>query len=405
MNRDVLIQKSIAKGSVVAPPSKSMAHRMLICAALAKGSSTIRNIAYSQDILATIDALQALGAVCETEGDTVKVTGVDPFAVQGNIAAHCRESGSTLRFMIPIFLLSGAKVALTGQGRLMQRPQTVYEQICKEKGMFFAHNDREISLQGPLKPGVYQLAGDVSSQFVSGMLFALPLLSGDSYLKLIPPVESRSYIDMTLQAMRIFGIEVDFTDEYTIRIPGNQTYRSTEATVEGDYSNAAFLEALNVLGGDVRVEGLLEESKQGDRVYKAYFDALCHKKPVDISDCPDLGPILMAVAAAKGGGMLTGTARLQFKESDRGEVMAEELGKMGLVCEVEKNRIVVSGKLRAPKEPLYGHNDHRIVMSLAVLATLTGGKIIGAQAVQKSYPDFFERIEELGIGVSCIDRT
>jgi 3-phosphoshikimate 1-carboxyvinyltransferase len=214
-------------------------------------------------------------------------------------------------------------------------------------------------------------------------------------------VESRSYIDLTLSALHAFGIRAEWKDACTLAVEGGQHYAAQTISVEGDYSNAAFLSALDMLGGNVEIDGLCEDSAQGDKAYIEQFKALNSGMPtINISDCPDLAPILMSVAAVKNGVHLTGTARLKIKESDRGEVMARELSKFGVPVTVNGDDITVEGGcFRAPTEPLYGHNDHRVVMSMAVLCTLTGGEIIGAQACRKSYPDFFEVIKKLGIEV------
>jgi 3-phosphoshikimate 1-carboxyvinyltransferase len=310
-----------------------------------------------------------------------------------------------LRFFIPICLLADSKIKLLGSERLLQRPLNVYEDICAEKGMFFMHNENEVEVCGPLKAGVYKLAGNVSSQFVTGLLFALPLLQQDSRIEITPPVESRSYINMTVSALDMFGVRVYWEDENTLVIPGNQEYGAKEVTVEGDYSNAAFLDALNLFGGEVKVGNLATNSLQGDRMYTAMYDRLKVSKPeLNLSDCPDLGPILFAVASALDGGVFTGTARLRIKESDRATVMAEELKKFGVNVVVKEDQVVVDGgNLSEPLEELYGYNDHRIVMSMAVLATIKGGTISGAQAVNKSFPDFFEKISSLGIEVNILE--
>ena len=401
----VKINKGIAKGRVVAPPSKSMAHRMLICAGLSEGTCKVSGIAPSMDVLATIDCLEAIGAVCQFKGDILEVTGVDVTKAGPKDVLRCRESGSTLRFFIPICLASGAEVTLEGSQRLMERPLGIYDELCKERGMSFAQNDGKVCVKGPITSGTFEVLGNVSSQFISGLLFVLPLLDGDSVIKLIPPVESKSYIDMTISALKCFGVEVNWADENTLHIKGNQKYKCEKADVEGDYSNAAFFEALNVLGGQVEIEGLDEKSIQGDQVYKTMFEELAISSPtLDISNCPDLGPILFAVAGAKNGAKFTGTARLKIKESDRGQVMAQELSKFGISVTVLEDEIVVESKeLKIPCESIAGHNDHRIVMSNAVLLTLTGGIIEGAEAVSKSFPDFFEKLKTLGIEVEIIE--
>ncbi|MBE5784906.1 MAG: 3-phosphoshikimate 1-carboxyvinyltransferase [Clostridiales bacterium] len=391
---------SKAVGTVKAPPSKSMGHRLLIAAALAEGESRIDNAAKSEDILATVDCLRAVGASLTWEGDSLLVKGFDPTKRKAVLSASCRESGSTLRFFLPIALLSETEATLFGAGRLLKRPMDIYAEICRERGLAFMQTEERITVKGPLCAGVYTMPGNVSSQFVSGLLFALPLLSGDSRICLSTAVESRSYIDMTLSALASFGVKAHWEGERELFIPGGQRYRASHAVIEGDHSNAAFLSAFDLVGGSVTVTGLLADSLQGDRVYKKAFEAIRAGEAFSIADCPDLGPILMAAAANCGGGRLLDTARLRIKESDRGAAMAAELQKLGVTALVEENTITVSGILKPPSEPLFGHNDHRIVMSLSVLLSALGGEIEGAEAVKKSYPDFFRDIAALGIEVT-----
>ena len=401
----VIIKPGQAVGTVSAPPSKSMAHRLLICAGLSRGVSHIRGVELNQDIAATVDCLRALGAECTLSEDTVTVQGVNIFTAAPSDILHCRESGSTLRFLIPTALLCKIPVTLTGAQSLFSRPLSVYENLC-DSNDFYLHKDGcKLEVGGALKPGVFTIPGDVSSQFISGLLFALPLLDGDSTIMITPPVESRSYIDLTLQALRSFGVCAQWKDSRTLYIPGNQTYKATDMTVEGDYSGAAFFGALNALGADISITGLLSESLQGDKVYESLFPALSAGSPeIDISDCPDLGPVLFAVAAAKNGAVFTGTRRLKIKESDRATAMAQELSAFGTEVTVKENSVVVSPKaFHKPDRILCGHNDHRIVMSLAVLLTLTGGQIGGAQAITKSFPGFFDCLRALNIEVTTYE--
>ena len=391
---------SVARGRMIAPPSKSAAHRLLICAGFSPERSVIHGVAASQDMLATMDCLRALGAEIDYTEGVVTIHGVDPAAAP-DCTLPCRECGSTMRFFVPVALLSGSKIRLTGSETLLKRPMSVYESICAEQGLSYALDSSALTVSGRLTPGRYSVAGNISSQFISGLCFALPLLRGDSEIEIIPPVESRPYIDMTLEALRAFGVRASFTSPTTISIPGGQHYAGRELAVEGDYSNAAFFEALTTLGGEVFMLGLRPDSLQGDRVYRRYFKALAAGfADINLSDCPDLGPVCMAVAAAKHGAHFRGTRRLRIKESDRCACMAEELAKFGVRCAVgEDDMTVFPSALKAPTESLSGHNDHRIVMALSVLATLTGGVIEGAQAVNKSLPDFFERLKTLGIEV------
>lgn len=390
------IYKGIAEGAILAPPSKSVAHRLLICGALSCGSE-IHNVAFSKDIEATIDCLKNLGADIEISGTTVKCGGLN-FKNLVNNKLFCNESGSTLRFMIPLCMLFGTDICLCGSERLFSRSLDVYENIAKETGMKFEIKENAVTLNGNLKSGEYRVRGDISSQFISGLMFALPLLKGDSVIKIEGTIESKPYIMLTLKALKDFGIDIEFSGN-EIHIKGSQNYNGGEFTVEGDYSNAAFLDAFNVLGGNVNIKGLCDNSEQGDKIYKEYFEELEKGSPtLDISDCPDLGPILIALAAAKNGAVFTGTKRLKIKESDRGAAMSKELYKMGCSITVEENRIIVpKAKLYAPKEIISGHNDHRIVMSMAIVLTLTGGIIDGVEAVSKSYPNFFEVVSTLGI--------
>lgn len=386
-------------GTIEAPPSKSMAHRYLIGAALSGQVCTLSGIDYSEDILASMDCLKALGAKLTVSGD--KVT-VDPghFMQVEPEPLQCRESGSTLRFFIPLALCLGRSVALKGSPRLLERPLSVYETLCRENGFEFQKGTDGVTVCGKLRGGAYTLRGDVSSQFITGLIFALVHLGEDASVHILPPFESRSYIHLTICALRSFGANVDFADEYTIEIKPSRMH-AYAGKIEGDYSNAAFLEAFNCLGSAVRVENLNPGSLQGDRVYRGYFEALSEKMPtIDLSDCPDLGPILFALAAMKNGAIFTGTERLKAKESDRGMAMHEELTKLGGGLLFGSNTITVPKQvLRYRGVPLEGHNDHRIVMALSVVLSKLGGAIQGAEAVRKSYPGFFEDLKSLGAEV------
>ena len=395
---NIRIAPGRALGIIKAPPSKSMAHRALICAALSR-ESVVKGVEFSEDISATLRCLKALGAGVSVSGSTVRTGGLNAAEIPEGVLLDCGESGSTLRFLLPLCLLGKTPVTLTGHGRLMQRPMEIYRQLCAEQGLHFETDGSEITVCGPLRPGRLRIDGSVSSQFISGMLFALPLLEKNSELIITGNAESISYIRLTLKSLGDFGIRITRADERLYTIHGNQRPRSREITVEGDYSNAAFLEALNLFGGSVSVEGLDENSLQGDRVYRGMFKALSASAPsLDLSDCPDLAPVLFAVAAAKNGAEFTGTARLRLKESDRAAAMREELAKFGVSVDIAENSVTVrGGSLRRPELPLCSHNDHRIAMALAVICCITGGVITGAEAVAKSYPGFWRDLSGLGI--------
>lgn len=397
------IYPSNANGIITAPPSKSMAHRYLICAALSDGISEIHNIAFSEDIKATLQCIEQLGAFAKIENDTVFVNGCGSKILSGNFENerifNCNESGSTLRFFIPLAMLSEKKSNFFGSKVLMTRPLSVYEDICKNQKIKLEHKNEGIQIEGKLKSGIFEIPGDISSQFITGLLFALPLLNGNSKIILTNSIESKPYINMTLQVQNEFGIKTKWENENTLLILGNQSYNKQSATVEGDYSNAAFLDVFNFLGGNVQVQGLKKDSLQGDKIYLEYFEKLKNDfSTLDISDCPDLGPILFVLASANHGGEFTGTKRLKIKESNRGEVMCKELAKFGVKSVQEENRIVIyKENLSSPKEIIFGHNDHRIVMSMVTLLSLVGGEIEGTDAVKKSFPDYFEKIKSLGI--------
>lgn len=397
----VTIHPGTARGIFVAPPSKSAAHRALICAGLAKGESVIENLSLSDDIAATVDCLQALGAHIHIDGNTAHVTGCTPTTRQKSTTLPCRESGSTLRFFLPLVLLSNVPAVMTGSERLMQRPLDVYETLGQTHHFSITHRSHEILVQGSLSPGVFSLRGDISSQFVTGLCFALPLLTQDSQICLLPPVESHSYITLTRTILQGFGVHTISPDRHNIIVPGNQHYHATHYTVEGDHSGAAFFHALNTLGGHVSIQGLQHDSTQGDRVGTVLLSELqkgyAH---IDLSDCPDLAPILFAVAGILHGATFTGTHRLKIKESDRARAMQQELKKCGISLDVGENEVIVHGSTpHFPSVPIEAHNDHRIVMAMAVLLTQTGGVIHNAQVVRKSMPDFFARLEALGITV------
>lgn len=397
------ITPSKVEGKILAPPSKSMAHRYIICAAFAEGTSKIKNIAYSEDIMATLDCVETLGANVERHEDYVLIKGMSEI-VTGTLSFNCRECGSSLRFFVPLAMLRDEDSVFLGSDTLLQRPMSVYEDIAHSQGILYEKNINGIKVGGKLKAGNYRVMGNISSQFVSGLIFALSRLDGDSTIKLIPPIESRSYIELTFKALKSFGIEVNWRDDCTIYIGGGQKYIAQDISIEGDFSNAAFLEALNTVGGNVIVDGLDMTALQGDKVYFEYFTKLMQgRATLDISDCPDLGPILFVVAAVNYGGEFIGTKRLAIKESDRGKAMCEELRKFGIKTHMSEDSIVIEGSIpKVPSSIINGHNDHRIVMALSTLLTATGGSIEGIEAVKKSYPNYFEDIRKLGVDIKFV---
>ena len=397
-----IIPKKLA-GTVTPPSSKSMAHRAILAAALAQGTSTLQNVSFSQDIEATLRCAGALGCGWQRpEPDILRIHGLwgrerDP---AGLPFFDCGESGSTLRFLIPIALALRGGGSFTGRGRLMERPQKPYFDLFREKGIAFRQEGGVLTIRGELAPGVYPLPGDVSSQFVTGLLYALPLLEGDSAILLTSPLESGSYVEMTLEMLAAFGVRVERQGRERFLVPGGQVFRARNVAIEGDWSQGAFWHAAKALGNPVEVMGLREDSVQGDRVAAEHFRRLGRpgEQEIDLSDCPDLLPPLAVMAAAREGTTrFTGAARLRLKESDRLMTVHALLEALGRRAEEGPDSLTVTGGPLAGGA-VDGANDHRIVMAAAIAATACRRPvtITGAQAVEKSYPAFWRDYEKLG---------
>ncbi len=399
MRKRILI--SNASGKVFAPPSKSYAHRMLICAALTSNLCVIKNIELSNDITATLNCLKALGYECHYNNALKEVT----INYNGNPSDtfDCLESGSTLRFMIPIVLTKQNGGKFVGSSRLLERGLGIYEEIFDDQNIKYIKTNNSICLKGKLNSGVYKIKGNISSQFISGLLFSLPLLENDSIIEIIPPIESIDYIKMTIDVLKMFAVDViEDLDHNIIKIKGNQKYQQRDTTVEGDYSNAAFLDAFNYIGGNVEVKGLNPFTLQGDSLYKNYFDILSKEKMpiIDISNTIDLGPILFVMASLLNGAIFKGINRLRIKESDRVLCVCEELAKFGVKYEISDNEcIIYQSNLHKPIDIINSHNDHRLVMAFTVMLSKFGGIIETTEAVNKSFPNFFEIIKDLNIEV------
>ncbi len=397
----VKILPSKTSGEVSAPPSKSFAHRYLIGSVLSRGKCVIKNIADSDDISATLSCIEQLGGSVTKDGNIVTVISTNEKQIE-NAVFDCKESGSTLRFFIPVVLATGAKnCTFSGSERLLARGIKEYEKLFENSDVIIKSDEKSIEISGKLTAGNYEISGEVSSQYTTGMLFALSVLDGKSTLKITGNAESRAYVDMTIKVLKDFGADIAEPEKNFFEINGKGRLSPGEFTVEGDWSNAAFLIALSRLLGTISVSGLNENSVQGDRFSSVAFDALDGENAeIDLKDCPDLAPILFAYAAYKNGGKFTNTRRLRVKESDRANVMAEELKKFGANVKVYENCVEIEKtQLKPPIVPLCGHNDHRIVMALSVLAAVFGAEIDGAEAVNKSYPDFFRVIKKAGVNV------
>ena len=407
----------IDSGNITIPPSKSLAHRAIICACLAPGRSVISNIDYSVDIWATIEGMRHLGASIKEDKDTLFIDGIETFQYDGDVV-NCHESGSTLRFFLPLFSLTGKRATFSGSKRLIERPQNVYEMLFQEQGIDFVRTYPNIIIDGRLKPGELTLKGNVSSQFITGLLFALPLLEADSKIHIEPPFESRSYVDLTIQMLKRFQIIVEYEDAYTLAIKGNQQYQPTDVLVEGDYSQLVFWASLGALNHSVETHGLDLHSLQGDKKTIDIFQSMnagikvlddgyqfcpgtLNGTVIDLNDCPDLGPMLFALATqANGKTTFQNAGRLRIKESDRIEAMETELKKLGCSISSTFGTVTITGPVKLQGNvTLHGHNDHRIVMALSILATIADEPITidDAQAISKSYPGFFKDLASCGI--------
>lgn len=397
----VKILPSKTSGEVSAPPSKSFAHRYLIGSVLSRGKCVIKNIADSDDISATLSCIEQLGGSVTKDGNIVTVIPTAKSQIE-NAVFDCKESGSTLRFFIPVVLATGAKnCTFLGSERLLARGIKEYEKLFENSDVKIKSDKKSIEVNGTLSAGNYEISGEVSSQYTTGMLFALPVLDGKSTLKITGNAESRAYVDMTIKVLKDFGADIAEPEKNFFEINGKGRLSPGEFTVEGDWSNAAFLIALSRLVGTISVSGLNENSVQGDKICIEAFETLDGENAeIDLKDCPDLAPILFTYAAYKNGGKFINTRRLMVKESDRANVMAEELKKFGANVKVYENSVEIEKtQLKPPIVPLCGHNDHRIVMALSVLAVVFGAEIDGAEAVNKSYPDFFRDIKKAGVNV------
>ena len=424
---DLSIEAKPLAGEVHIPPSKSLAHRAIIAAGLAQGQSQVRNVQLSDDIRATIEAMRSLGAdITITEADdhrvNLEIRGGKPAEAGASRVIDANESGSTLRFMIPIASLFPGRTQFIGRGKLGSRPLDPYEAIYRDQDLFYenlSESALDLRVEGRLKPGSYQLAGNISSQFITGLLYTLPLLEGDSTLQITGPLESIGYIHLTLDILARYGIAIDYReDEQCFRIKGKQAYQAADYQVEGDYSQAAFFLCAGALGNEVTVTGLAQSSQQGDQEIIAFLEKLGAKLKLqeegvqiqaqnleggcdlDGSQCPDVIPVLALTAClAKGETRIKNLARLRIKESDRLAASQEELSKLGAQIEILDDSLIIQGvdQLKGGCR-VSSHKDHRMAMMLAIASTVCQEAIIieDAESVSKSYPHFWEDFANLG---------
>ncbi len=399
---NIVITPKPLSGKVVIPPSKSISHRALICAALCKGESEIAGVLQCEDTDATTEALIALGAEIRTENGVTYVKGIEKVPDYAEI--NCCESGSTLRFLIPVAAALGVEAVFTGSGQLPTRPITPYLEQFPKHGVKFISDTLPYHIKGKLTAGVYPVTGDISSQFITGLMFAMPLLEGSSTIVMTSPLQSKPYADITIQCMKTFGIEtLEFNGNYSIR--GIQNYTPTKYTVEGDCSQAAFFAVANELGSSVELAGINKNSVQGDRAVFDIINSMIKINgsysgfDIDASDIPDLVPVLTVLAAfAEGKSHIRGCRRLRIKESDRLVSISTVLNSLGADVRVAGDELEITGVKELTGGVCSSFNDHRIAMSLAIASqrctdALT---ITGAECVAKSYPTFFEDFRSLG---------
>lgn len=401
---DMLIKPSFLKGRLDIPASKSCAHRAIICAALAEGTSILSGVSMSKDIKATIDAMSALGASFDVNCDVVTVSGIKNPC--GNAVIDCNESGSTLRFVIPIAAALGAAAEFQGRGRLPERPIDIYKRELSKNGIKFVTEEMPYKITGKLQSGVYEIEGDVSSQFITGLLFALPMLDGDSEIVLTSHLESRPYVDITIDILRRFGIEIE-ENENGFHVRGGQKYTPHDEKIEGDYSQAAFFYVANALGSSVTLGNLNPESVQGDKKILDLIEIMKNNGSfhADCSDIPDLVPILAVLGAfGSGESVIYNAKRLKIKESNRLETTAALLNNLGGDVEVTDDGLIIrpTGNMHGGTVDSFG--DHRIVMAAAIAAAGIDGELIikGAESAEKSYPDFFKDYKQLGGNANVI---
>lgn len=414
------IKPSPLRGTLAVPSSKSLSHRALICASLAQGTSHLTNLLQADDLTATANILRDLGSHILSDSGTNQmiVRGIEAAPSIGK-TLECNESGSTLRFLLPL-ALNGQKNILTGKGRLVERPLEIYRTILRNQNIHchsLGAQELPVEIQGFLKPDHFVFPGNISSQFISGLLFALPRLNGESTITLTDSLESKDYIDLTLSMLTEFQIQIDVSPDFLhYRIPGNQTYQAQNITVEGDYSQAAFWIVAGALQGGIALRGLNPHSLQGDRAILNILERMNGKYSwsdneliihpatlngtvIDASHCPDLVPILAVLATQiSGETQIINAKRLRIKESDRLASMTSELSKIGAKIQETEDSLVIQGKTSLSGGIVHSHKDHRIAMAMGIASIFCSEElwIKEADVVSKSYPGFWQDFIQIG---------
>lgn len=413
----ITINPGTLRGEVAIPPSKSIGHRAIICAGLSDGVSLIENVGISEDITATCSAMKNFGAEITKENNSLIIKGSGNYNIKGSYI-DCSESGSTLRFLIPLSLVKGGRVTFTGRGKLVNRPLQPYYDILNDQKIKYKNmvGKLPLTVDGKLNPGEFNIKGNISSQFISGLLFALPLLEDNSRIKITTELESKPYIDLTLDALKRFGISVENKDYNEFKIIGNQKYKASDCRVEGDFSQAAFWLAAGTLGSDVMCSGLNMNSLQGDKYILNVIESMggnisikedkVKASPsrtkgviVDVSQIPDLVPVITVLAAlSRGTTKIINAGRLRFKESDRLSSISCELNIIGANIKEQEDGLIIEGKDMLDGGRVDSWNDHRIAMAMAVASTRCKNQLIinNSDCINKSYPDFWDHFRNLG---------
>lgn len=419
---NVLITPGKLSGTILIPPSKSQIHRAVIAASLAKGKSVISNVAYNDDVLATIGAMEKIGVKMIRNNQQLIINGVGRVVFSDDNIIDCNESGSTLRFILPLFSLSRQKIVFVGKPGLIRRPLAIYEDMFRQMNLSLVPNERGFIMNGALPPGIYELPGNISSQFISGLMFALPLLKGDSVIRLTTVLESEEYVTMTVSMLKQFGVEIAVNgNEYLIR--GGQTYTPANFTVEGDFSQMTAFAAAGLMSGEVQCKNIHYDETQADRrildfgrrmggVVEETDQGYVFRKSnligatFDVSQCPDLTPaVALMGAVAEGITVIENAGRLKYKESNRLLSISETLKALGADVEVGKDNLVIRGKPWLEGGPVDSFNDHRIVMMAAIASSRCQRPVLvkNVEAITKSYPDFFVDFARIGGNFTLIE--
>ncbi|MCK5731975.1 MAG: 3-phosphoshikimate 1-carboxyvinyltransferase [Tenericutes bacterium] len=416
----VEVYPSKVSGEIIPPSSKSFLHRSIICAALSNGVTKINNVIYSEDVVATIEVFESIGVAIERSANNLVISSGGRSSFNINNPINCNESGSTIRFLIPI-LSNNKKVSFTGKTSLLSRPMSIYEDIFLNQGLLFKNDNTSIVTEGEIKPGNFSVQGDISSQFISGLLFILPLLNGDSSIEIIGTFESSNYVDMTISILRNFSIIVE-QNENTFFVKGNQTFVPTEIISENDFSQLAFYAVLGTINNDIRINNINFDSFQPDRRiidvvqsargivekgsnYAIFKHSETQGFTFDVGQSPDIAPILAVLAVfSVGKTRLINAKRLVMKESNRLLTTYKSLKKLGANIIMGDDYLEIVGTQKLQGNLCDSFNDHRIAMTLAIAATVSESKITidNAEAINKSYPNFYEDLKSLGVKINII---